>query len=67
MQQRVIVERIGVHDRVLKDRRSAIFPPAVIGRDLNQFPERRDVLLVRFDILYYRKSENENERALPIR
>src|ERR1019366_7640179 len=65
-QQRVIVEGIGVHHRGLVRGGRAIFPPAVLGRDLDQPLERRAIFLIGFDIVRNRKAKEKDESPLPV-
>jgi len=62
-QERMIVERIGVHHRSLVSRRRAVLAPAVLGRDSNQPLERRPVLFVRLRIVRDRKAIQKDERC----
>src|ERR1035441_4649451 len=64
--QCMIVEGVRVHDRVIIRGRSAVFSPAMFGRQLNQLHESRPIFLVRLDVPRDRNSKNEDESALPV-
>ncbi len=65
-QQRVIVERVGIHHRRLMRGRGAIFSPTVLRCDFHQLLELGAILLVGFDIVRDWETEKEDESAVPI-
>ncbi len=62
----MVVERIGVHNRVLEGRRGAVLAPSVLGRDLDQGLERLAVLLVDGGVVGDREAEDEDEGPEPV-
>src|SRR5580692_6390256 len=64
--QRMIVERIGIHDGVLVGGRGAVLAPAVLGGDADQVLERLAVLLVGGNVVRNGKTKEKNKRARPI-
>src|SRR5580698_273593 len=63
--QRVIVERVHVHDRLLKYRCGSVLAPTVLAAHFDQLLESFAIALVGGRILGDRRRENEDEGALP--